>query len=171
MGRDLHAARGAGREDDVGVDGGHRRLHGRRPRRTAVGRDGVAGGVVDLGDAVAAELVDQPVRAVADDHRVHRPARPLGEGARERDGLPRHLARAVSTSGLDEHEDHRATPSFSSRSTTAFAASGPSPSTSTALGWAGGSSSRTRPEPRGSRCGATVSTFTFFAFIRPEIVG
>ena len=57
--------------------------------------DGVAAGVVHLGDTVAAELVEDPVRPVADDHRVQRASRALGEGTRERHALPRHLGRAA----------------------------------------------------------------------------
>ena len=99
-----------------------------------------------LGHAVRRRAAStQPVRARADDDGVHRPAVPVGEGARERHRLQRHLGGAVGA-GLDEHEDHRDTPRRCSRSTTAAAASGPSPSTSTVLGWAGG-----KREPHPSR--------------------
>ena len=146
MRQHLHAPRGAGREHGIRAGRRRDRLRRRGPRRPGVGGERVAGGVVHLGDAVRAELVGELLGQRAHDEGVHRRPGPVGQRAGERDGLQRHLGRAVRR-GLHEHEDHRDTPRRCSRSTTAAAASGPSPSTSTVLGWAGG---KREPHPSGA---------------------
>ena len=84
------------------------------------------------------------------------PPRPTAPGERQR--LPRDLDAAPSRRVSTRTRIIASTPSFSNRSTTAGAASGPSPSTCTWLGGAGGGSvSRTRPGPGGLALAAHAS--------------
>ncbi len=156
MGHHLVAARRTGGQHD------HRRAaHGLQaggPGRTGVRRVRVAGQRVHRAYAVRRERGDQLVGRRADDDRVDRhTSTGLGEGAGEGQRLARHLDRLARGRGLHQDDDHRAsTPSCSSRSTTAGAASAPLPRIRTSDGVGGGSSSRTRPGPTGARRGLTL---------------
>ena len=82
----------------------------------------------------------------ADDHGADRdPAAGRGQRARQRQRLQRELD-DLAGAGVDlaHHQDHRSTPSFWRRSTTAGAASGPSPITSLEVG---GCSRQVPPHP------------------------
>src|SRR5205085_9907595 len=93
-----------------------------RRRREPLGQLGAGRGpgsgsvrAVELGDV---EHVDRDVRRLTDADALHR----LAEAAGERERLERQLV-----AGLDEDEDHEATPSERMTSTTAGAASAPCP--------------------------------------------